>query len=168
MRKYCHSHHVLWTCYVMWEINLCMYSCEELFLHSLKCYFCVYFLSYLATQEINKITLSWALEEFCTWVLTLFSIYISWHQTSSPSSACANLIAMDLITIKGRTGQDCVSAIEFIIFHAWYVRRTSTVTSFLCASKICSIKTVCFGNTSTLGHNASLSLDESRNFNKKL
>ena len=52
-----------------------MYSCDELFLHSLECYFCVYFPRCLATQEINtKITLSWVVKQFITQVHTLSSI----------------------------------------------------------------------------------------------
>ena len=53
-----------------------MYSRDELFLHSLKCYFGVYFPHCYATREINtKITLSWALKQFITWIHTLFSMY---------------------------------------------------------------------------------------------
>ena len=50
-----------------------MYSCDELFMHSLKCYFGVYFPRCYATREINtKITLSWAKKQFATRVDTLF------------------------------------------------------------------------------------------------
>ena len=55
-----------------------MYSRDELFLHSLECYFGVYFPRCFTTWEINtKITLSWALKQFITRVHTLFSIYMT-------------------------------------------------------------------------------------------
>ena len=44
-----------------------MYSCDELFMRSLECYFGVYFPRCCATREINtKITLSWAHKQFAT------------------------------------------------------------------------------------------------------
>ena len=53
-----------------------MYSRDEPFLHSLECYFGIYFPRCFATREINtKITLWWALKRFVTRVHTLFSIY---------------------------------------------------------------------------------------------
>ena len=52
-----------------------MYSCDELFMRSLECYFGVYFPRCCATREINtKITLSWAHKQFTTRVHTLFYI----------------------------------------------------------------------------------------------
>ena len=55
-----------------------MYSCNERFLHTLKCYFSVYFPSCEATRKINtKITISWALKPFTTQVPTLFSTHIA-------------------------------------------------------------------------------------------
>ena len=52
-----------------------MYSCDELFMRSLECYFGVYFPRCCATREINtKITLSWAHKQFATQVHTLFYI----------------------------------------------------------------------------------------------
>ena len=53
-----------------------MYSCDELLMHSLECYFVVHFPRCCATREINtKITLSWAHKQFATRVHTIFSIY---------------------------------------------------------------------------------------------
>ena len=58
-----------------------MYSRHELFLRSLECYFGIYFPRCFATRERNtKITLSWALKQFVTWVHTLFSIFLSWSR----------------------------------------------------------------------------------------
>ena len=52
-----------------------MYSRDEPFLCSLKCYFGIYFPRCFTTWEINtKITLLWALKRFVTRVHTLFSI----------------------------------------------------------------------------------------------
>ena len=63
-----------------------MYSHDELFLHSLECYFGVYFLSGEVTREINtKITLSWALKQFITRVQTLFSIHDTYASVSHSS-----------------------------------------------------------------------------------
>ena len=53
-----------------------MYSCDELFMRPLECYFGVYFPRCCATREINtKITLSWAHKQFATRVHTFFYIY---------------------------------------------------------------------------------------------
>ena len=107
-----------------------------LFLHPFECYFRVYFPSCFATREINtKITLSWALKQLFTRVHSLFYINFSWRWTSPACSACANSIAMELISIKGQTGHDCVSVMKFIIFHVLDVQRTCALTSFLCAPK---------------------------------
>ena len=76
MCKDCHLYRHLWIRCVMQEIKWCMYSRDELFLSSLKCYFGVYFPHCFATREINtKITLLWALKQFITQLHTLFSIY---------------------------------------------------------------------------------------------
>ena len=54
-----------------------MYSCDELLMCSLECYFGVYFPRCCATREINtKITLLWAHKQFATRVPTLFYIHL--------------------------------------------------------------------------------------------
>ena len=59
----------LWIRYVMWKIKQCTYSRNEHFIHSLECYFGVYFPRCCVTQEINtKITLLWACKQFTTQV----------------------------------------------------------------------------------------------------
>ena len=61
-----------------------MYSCEELFLRSLECYFDVYFPRCFATWEINtKITLLWALKE---------AVYIEAPASYPPDGLLANII----------------------------------------------------------------------------
>ena len=53
-----------------------MYSCEELFMRSLDCYFCAYFPRCCATREIStKLTLLWAHKQFATRVHTIFSMF---------------------------------------------------------------------------------------------
>ena len=66
----------LWICYIIWEMKWCMYSRDKLFMHSLECYFGVYFPCCCATQEINtKITPLWAHKQFVTWLHTSFYIH---------------------------------------------------------------------------------------------
>ena len=45
--------------------KLCMYSCDQLFMHSLECYFGVLFPLLLTIREINtKIALLWVQKQF--------------------------------------------------------------------------------------------------------
>ena len=49
-----------------------VYACDELFMHSLECYFGIYFPCCSTTQEINtKITLKWVHKQFAIQVHTL-------------------------------------------------------------------------------------------------
>ena len=58
-------------------------------MHSLKCYFGVYFPRCCTTQGINTtITLSWMHKQFATWVHTLFYINIDLPLHSIHSAAC--------------------------------------------------------------------------------
>ena len=73
-----------------------MYCCDELFMHSLKCYFGIHLPRCCATRAINtKITLSWAHKQFTTRVLTLFSMYSTrsplhgWFQFQKKSNSMA-------------------------------------------------------------------------------
>ena len=63
-------------CYVR---NKIIYVPSWRTVHSLQCYFGVYFLRYCETREINtQITLSWALKWFDTRVLTSFLCIVNW------------------------------------------------------------------------------------------
>ena len=74
---------LLWIKLISYSLNIIihmiasqLYSCDKLFLHTLECYFGVYFPRCFATREINtKITLLWALKQLITRVHTSFSIY---------------------------------------------------------------------------------------------
>ena len=77
-----------------------MYSCDELFMRSIECYFGVYFPRCCATREINtKITPSWAHRQFVTRVHTLFYIYTtSCHTVDSTDASKTNIKTFTIAT----------------------------------------------------------------------
>ena len=98
-RLWCHQQNVNWTSeirgrsvkisifiviygFVMSCKKWNMYSRDELFMHSLQCYFGVYLSHCFPTREINtKITPSWLYKQFATRVHSLF--YITLNQSTN-------------------------------------------------------------------------------------
>ena len=55
-----------------------MYSCDEMFICSRKCYYAAYFTACFTTLEKNntKTILFWMHEQFATWVILHYSVGI--------------------------------------------------------------------------------------------
>ena len=90
------SFYHFWIRYVVEEIKYGEHSREELFIHSLECYFGAYFHRCFAAREIyTKTTFSWAHKQFAARVHTLFSILPDCQSNVSVSITSSQLMKFD-------------------------------------------------------------------------
>ena len=76
------------TLFSIYPYSSGLYSCDDLFMPSLGCYFGVYFPRRFASRKINtKITLSWTHEQFATRVHSLFYIQAQQNKAERKPSA---------------------------------------------------------------------------------